>query len=61
MFGFDIHLKKCVSFVYTGCGGNENSFFSKKQCNSVCGIKVDKSVCQMVVEDVKCHDGYIKR
>lgn len=26
----------CVSFVYGGCGGNENSFESKETCLQVC-------------------------
>ncbi|XP_004558522.1 WAP, Kazal, immunoglobulin, Kunitz and NTR domain-containing protein 2 [Maylandia zebra] len=29
-------LKKCQSFVYGGCGGNENNFQSKEACEEMC-------------------------
>ncbi|XP_061160034.1 WAP, Kazal, immunoglobulin, Kunitz and NTR domain-containing protein 2 [Syngnathus typhle] len=29
-------LDKCQSFVYGGCGGNENNFESKEACESMC-------------------------
>ncbi|XP_035511310.1 WAP, Kazal, immunoglobulin, Kunitz and NTR domain-containing protein 2 [Morone saxatilis] len=29
-------LKKCQSFVYGGCGGNENNFESKEACEEMC-------------------------
>ncbi|XP_018617138.1 WAP, Kazal, immunoglobulin, Kunitz and NTR domain-containing protein 2 [Scleropages formosus] len=29
-------LKQCQSFIYGGCGGNENNFESKEACEEVC-------------------------
>lgn len=36
MFYFDQNLKKCITFIYSGCNGNKNRFKSLKQCNLEC-------------------------
>ncbi|MCL4138854.1 UNVERIFIED_CONTAM: hypothetical protein GTU68_048576, partial [Idotea baltica] len=28
--------RRCVQFVYGGCGGNENNFETKEECELVC-------------------------
>ncbi|KPU73269.1 uncharacterized protein Dana_GF28046 [Drosophila ananassae] len=33
---FDSSNNKCISFVYGGCGGNENRFESRKECEEKC-------------------------
>ncbi|XP_041030014.1 amyloid-like protein 2 isoform X2 [Carcharodon carcharias] len=33
---FNINKKKCVWFVYGGCGGNRNNFESEEYCMAVC-------------------------
>ncbi|XP_056399689.1 amyloid beta precursor like protein 2 isoform X1 [Hyla sarda] len=35
---FDIKQKKCVRFVYGGCGGNRNNFQSETYCMAVCKV-----------------------
>ncbi|VDM01509.1 unnamed protein product [Schistocephalus solidus] len=35
-YAFDRKLKKCVRFIYGGCGGNANKFSSMRECRSVC-------------------------
>uniref|UniRef100_A0A3B3US00 BPTI/Kunitz inhibitor domain-containing protein n=1 Tax=Poecilia latipinna TaxID=48699 RepID=A0A3B3US00_9TELE len=30
---------ECRPFVYGGCGGNQNRFTSKQDCESLCGTK----------------------
>ena len=29
---------KCKKFKYTGCGGNENNFTTKKKCKKACKV-----------------------
>ncbi|XP_055967936.1 tissue factor pathway inhibitor [Sorex fumeus] len=35
-FYFDFSIKKCCTFSYSGCGGNENNFVSKEDCIRAC-------------------------
>lgn len=34
---FDSKSNACEKFVYGGCGGNNNRFFTQKQCLERCG------------------------
>ncbi|MGH0117066.1 UNVERIFIED_CONTAM: hypothetical protein FKN15_028178 [Acipenser sinensis] len=45
--------EKCQQFVYSGCGGNNNNFISKKDCRKTCM----KGVCRKVfilIENDQC-------
>ncbi|XP_066495900.1 amyloid beta precursor like protein 2 isoform X2 [Tiliqua scincoides] len=33
---FDLYKKKCIRFIYGGCGGNRNNFESEEYCMAVC-------------------------
>ncbi|XP_051838868.1 kunitz-like toxin PcKuz2 [Antechinus flavipes] len=33
---FNKDTKKCETFIYGGCGGNRNNFYSKIQCIGKC-------------------------
>lgn len=33
---FDNSSKSCMGFIYGGCDGNENNFFTEKECNEAC-------------------------
>ncbi|XP_069081880.1 tissue factor pathway inhibitor isoform X1 [Pleurodeles waltl] len=35
-FYYHSYLRKCRPFLYSGCGGNENNFMSKKSCIKAC-------------------------
>nr|CUU98062.1 hypothetical transcript [Hymenolepis microstoma] len=37
VWGYVYPERKCKSFVYGGCEGNENRFLSKKKCELACG------------------------
>ncbi|CAI4220842.1 unnamed protein product, partial [Auanema sp. JU1783] len=52
------HNKKCVSFTYSGCGGNDNRFATEWECNGVCeGIKTsnDPAVCSHPPDWGRCN------
>nr|XP_053605210.1 kunitz-type serine protease inhibitor vestiginin-3-like [Plodia interpunctella] len=34
---FDLVRRECMPMFYSGCGGNENRFNSKAECNLYCG------------------------
>lgn len=36
MFAYNALENQCVEFTYTGCGGNENMFMFKKDCQALC-------------------------
>ena len=40
---FNAGLKRCVSFIYGGCGGNENRFTTLDECEERCGRGEDRS------------------
>lgn len=37
-WGYDEAAGECVSFTYTGCGGNNNRFDTAQQCKDTCGL-----------------------
>lgn len=39
---FDMYKRKCIRFIYGGCGGNRNNFESEEYCMAVCK-KMSKS------------------
>ncbi|KAG8124839.1 hypothetical protein E2320_020110 [Naja naja] len=48
-FFYNLTIGKCRPFSYTGCGGNENNFTSRKACVKMCFIskKGQKGVMKM--------------
>lgn len=34
---YDPAAQRCSAFVYTGCGGNANRYYSIEQCERQCG------------------------
>ncbi|GMT19249.1 hypothetical protein PFISCL1PPCAC_10546, partial [Pristionchus fissidentatus] len=35
-FYFDLSIGECIPFEFKGCGGNQNRFLSKKECDEGC-------------------------
>ncbi|CAD5225139.1 unnamed protein product [Bursaphelenchus okinawaensis] len=44
-FYFSAEWQSCLVFKYSGCGGNENNFESREECESAC-LVADGSVCR---------------
>ncbi|XP_041426379.1 amyloid beta (A4) precursor-like protein 2 S homeolog isoform X3 [Xenopus laevis] len=40
---FDLGQKKCVRFIYGGCGGNRNNFESADYCMAVCKVMISQT------------------
>ncbi|KHJ84558.1 Kunitz/Bovine pancreatic trypsin inhibitor domain protein [Oesophagostomum dentatum] len=61
-YGYDIVQKKCVEFVYGGCGANKNNFRRLSDCQAVCegGVPTPdptpspKGVCSLPIEIGPC-------
>jgi len=64
MFYFDVGTRKCTSFKYGGCKGNENQFSTIEDCKSVCKEympeKEASSVCQQPKASGRCR-GFQKK
>uniref|UniRef100_A0A6I8PQZ9 Protein AMBP n=1 Tax=Ornithorhynchus anatinus TaxID=9258 RepID=A0A6I8PQZ9_ORNAN len=37
-WAFDAAQGKCISFIYGGCQGNGNKFYTEKECKEYCGV-----------------------
>ncbi|CAD0206642.1 unnamed protein product [Chrysodeixis includens] len=48
-FGYDVAHRKCVGFIFGGCGGNKNSFSTLEDCQRFFHITTYK-----VPKDIKC-------
>lgn len=53
---FDEERRNCISFIYSGCGGNHNNFKSYQNCMDFCrtelgqpGPRKGAVICQIVV------------
>ncbi|XP_074067263.1 protein AMBP [Macrotis lagotis] len=41
LWAFDASQGKCVPFIYGGCQGNGNKFYTEKECKEYCGMTGD--------------------
>ncbi|XP_071153887.1 uncharacterized protein [Mytilus edulis] len=66
---FDWNKKQCNTFIHYGYGGNDNVFFTKEDCEHLCGsFKPSSDVCSLPFETGNCHqritryyfDNYLK-
>ncbi|PIO59067.1 Kunitz/Bovine pancreatic trypsin inhibitor domain protein, partial [Teladorsagia circumcincta] len=43
-FFFDPELEQCFTYLYEGCGGGRNTFYTEQECRNTC-IPADKFTC----------------
>ncbi|KAG5451654.1 Protein ambp [Clonorchis sinensis] len=36
-WGWSVTQDKCISYNYSGCGGTENQFITRAECQKACG------------------------
>ncbi|GFY59269.1 boophilin-G2 [Trichonephila inaurata madagascariensis] len=53
MFYYDFRTKSCQKFFWKGCGGNDNKFNTKEDCEAECG-KEESYVCTLPVNKGIC-------
>ncbi|XP_017062546.1 papilin isoform X2 [Drosophila ficusphila] len=53
---YDNENMACTAFTYTGCGGNENRFETRDQCERQCGEFKDVDVCNEPATSGPCTD-----
>ena len=39
---YNIRIRKCDTFLFSGCGGNGNNFLSLEDCEMICEIMIGK-------------------
>ncbi|KAK7939000.1 hypothetical protein WMY93_002326 [Mugilogobius chulae] len=44
---FNIDSGRCEMFEFGGCGGNDNNFLTKEECEETCVVSEDKDPCQL--------------
>ncbi|KAK5972894.1 Kunitz/Bovine pancreatic trypsin inhibitor domain protein, partial [Trichostrongylus colubriformis] len=55
-FFFDPELELCLSYLYEGCGGGRNTFYTDYECRTTC-IPADKFTCGANVQPTgSCSD-----
>ncbi|KHJ86859.1 Kunitz/Bovine pancreatic trypsin inhibitor domain protein [Oesophagostomum dentatum] len=60
-YAYDSRTGKCVYFSYSGCGGNDNRFETKKECMKMCKPKSEEQdVCSLPVVAGPCTDAYTR-
>lgn len=57
---FNPDTKECELFLYGGCEGNENNFYSKMECYSKCGI-VFLNLIFLLIENPCYSDSSLRR
>ncbi|XP_009071859.1 PREDICTED: amyloid-like protein 2 isoform X2 [Acanthisitta chloris] len=49
---FDANKRKCIRFIYGGCGGNRNNFESEEYCMAVCKKMIHRAQSPLPSDDV---------
>jgi len=57
-FYYDVESKKCKHFIYGGCGGTKNNFWTLKECQKKCLTKID--VCEEPRKSGPCKGRHIR-
>ncbi|XP_043918027.1 WAP, Kazal, immunoglobulin, Kunitz and NTR domain-containing protein 2 [Protopterus annectens] len=53
-------MKQCQSFIYGGCGGNENNFESKEVCEDMCPFPKNQQYCKVCKPRLKMVTSFCK-
>ncbi|WP_407809536.1 BPTI/Kunitz-type proteinase inhibitor domain-containing protein, partial [Staphylococcus aureus] len=55
MYYYDSETGECQKFVYGGCDGNENKFFTEEECRRTCDVQESNvAICHLEPERGMC-------
>ncbi|KAL5968807.1 Papilin [Taenia solium] len=55
-FGFYPPTQRCEEYNYSGCGGNENRFETRLDCETVCNALKRSEICFLPIRTGPCHN-----
>lgn len=55
---FDIKMKTCSTFVYSGCLGNGNRFLTKSDCQDKCSAQDNLDLCMKPKMEGACNASF---
>ncbi|KAL1512853.1 hypothetical protein ABEB36_002368 [Hypothenemus hampei] len=53
---YDRNTDRCTLFMYTGCGGNRNRFYSEEDCQRQCGEYRGQDICKLDRDPGPCSE-----
>ncbi|XP_071826356.1 uncharacterized protein [Apostichopus japonicus] len=53
-YAYNTEVGFCISFMYGGCGGNENNYATLLECDGRCPPGVAQSVCELPIDSGPC-------
>ncbi|XP_051007953.1 tissue factor pathway inhibitor 2 [Acomys russatus] len=54
-FYYDRNQQECIKFIYGGCMGNANNFYTKELCEETCGsIEKVRPICRLALRTQPC-------
>ncbi|XP_050294454.1 papilin isoform X2 [Anthonomus grandis grandis] len=60
LFYYDRNTDSCNKFIYSGCGGSGNQFYSEEDCLRQCGEFRGQDICNLDMDPGPCYGAFTK-